>query len=224
MKNASENLSQKSKHSNNFIDRTGKVYDRLTVIRFHSTSKDYRSLWLCRCECGMKVIVNGHDIGKHTKSCGCLNDELRAARNFVHGFAFRGKQCAEYSVWCAMKARCYNPKNKCYHIYGGNGIRVCKRWLDSFEKFLKDMGKRPSPKHLIDRIKNNKNYEPKNCKWSTPLESANNTSRNHLLKFNGKSQSISMWSRELGINEQTLVSRINESKWSIERALTTPVQ
>ena len=120
-----------------------------------------------------------------------------------------------------MKDRCYNPNNKDYKNYGARGIVVCDRWLYSFENFIEDMGKRPSDEHLIDRIENNDDYFPKNCKWST-IEESNRNSRNcHFIEFNGQTKTMIEWSEEYGIEYHKLADRINKLGWDIQKALTT---
>lgn len=125
-----------------------------------------------------------------------------------------------YLSWKSMRRRCENPKDSAYHDYGGRGIKVCERWA-TFEHFLADMGECPNNLE-IERINNNGNYKPGNCKWATRKEQANNKRSNTLLVYNGKSQTIAQWADELGIIYETLCSRIYRSKWSIEKALTTP--
>jgi hypothetical protein len=95
--------------------------------------------------------------------------------NAVHGDAREGKRTAEYNIWITMKQRCSNPKTNGYINYGGRGIIVCERWLNSFENFLKDMGRKPSGDHSIDRIDNDGNYEPNNCRWATQKEQYENS-------------------------------------------------
>jgi hypothetical protein len=122
-----------------------------------------------------------------------------------------------------MKSRCLNPSDKSYNDYGGRGIKICDKWLESFESFYKDIGPRPSSKYSINRIDNNGNYDPKNCNWALRKEQNRNKRSNINLTYNGKTQCIVDWSRELGIKRTTLSRRI-ERGWSVERALTELVK
>lgn len=126
---------------------------------------------------------------------------------------------SEFHSWSNMKQRCYNPKNGKYHLYGARGIKVCERWLNSFENFLADMGVKPSDQHSLDRHPNNNgDYEPSNCRWATSQEQAENLRSSKLISFNGKTQSQAAWARDLRISQITLRERLE--KWSIEKALT----
>lgn len=127
----------------------------------------------------------------------------------------------EYQCWQRMKKRCYNANCKDYYLYGARGITVCTRWLTSFSNFLADMGRRPSPKHSIDRIDSSIGYSPENCRWATPLEQGQNTSRVKLLTYNGETHCVAEWARRLGRRRMTLIMRLRRG-WSIERTLTTP--
>jgi len=201
----------------NFIDLTGQKFSRLTAIeRDTSNTKTNSAAWRCLCDCGNTTTTASTYLRNgHTKSCGCLR-KLPPA-NKTHG---RTKS-VEFHAWNNMKARCYNPKYNQFHCYGGRGIIVCDRWLNSFQSFYSDMGKRPSPKHSIDRINNDGNYEPDNCKWSTPREQANNASYNRKLIFNGETLNVIEWARKLNIPQGRLYARLN-SGWSVEDTLTKP--
>ena len=120
-----------------------------------------------------------------------------------------------------MKTRCNNPKSPSYFRYGGRGIKVCERWND-FSLFLLDMGD-PPPGKSLDRKKNHLGYSPDNCRWATGSEQANNTRRNVMIEWNGKRQSLTQWSRELGINYETLKRR-RKNGWSVEKMFTAPIR
>lgn len=119
-----------------------------------------------------------------------------------------------------MRRRCNNPNTLDFPTHGGRGISVCKRW-DDFAIFLLDMGRKPSPKHSIDRIDNNGNYEPSNCRWATTGEQAMNTRRTHFVTFNGETMCVKQWAKKLGMKYAKLNMRFHR-KWSVRKALTTP--
>ena len=142
----------------NFIDITNHSFGRLFVKPYAGEGR-----WNCRCECGSsKIVLSGNLRKGATKSCGCLNKEVHV----THGM----NRTPIYFIYHSMKSRCYNKNDKNYHNYGGRGIAVCDRWLESIENFVYDMGDKPTPSHSIDRIDNDGNYTPYNCKWSTPRE------------------------------------------------------
>jgi len=140
----------------------------------------------------------------------------------VHGCTIGGKQTKTYMVWNTMKRRCLNPQNKVYASYGGRGICVCDRWLKSFAAFLADMGEKPEG-HQIDRINNDGDYEPSNCRWVSRKTQNNNRRTNRNVTFNGRTQTVQQWGEELGIKPPTLLRRLMAG-WSNERALTEPVK
>lgn len=125
-----------------------------------------------------------------------------------------------YRVWQRMKGRCQNPNDRNYKYYGARGIKVSDDW-QSFEKFYSDMGDKPTKNHTLERIDNNSGYSKKNCRWATMQEQGKNRRDNVNISFNGKTQNISAWAKELGITHQSMSKRLN--KWSVERALTEPL-
>lgn len=128
----------------------------------------------------------------------------------------------EYKIWAGMKVRCNDPNNNGYENYGGRGIAVCKRWLNSFDNFYKDMGRRPSKNHSIERIDNAKGYAPGNCRWATKQEQNKNTRRTARYTYLGKTQCLADWAQEYGLAYSMLRARIYMRGMTIEQALTTP--
>lgn len=151
-------------------DLTGRVFGRLTVVSYSHTHKtpsgQSKASWLCQCECGNQLVVKSQPLKiGNTSSCGCLRNELTGNRSRTHGMT----GTPTYETWRGMRERCERPDNHRYSSYGGRGIKVCDRWMNSFENFLADMGERPDGMTL-DRIDVNGNYEPGNCKWATDAE------------------------------------------------------
>lgn len=129
---------------------------------------------------------------------------------------------AEYWAWVSMKQRCYNDRKGDYAYYGGRGIKVCERWRNDFVAFFEDMGPRPSAAHSIERIDNDGDYEPGNCRWATRQEQVDNRRCSHRLTAYGRTQTVSQWSREIGIARDTITYRLKKG-WSVERALSDNV-
>ena len=144
----------------------------------------------------------------------------RRGGQLKHGQACRGRKTKEYYTWRNIKERCHNPRHPRYADYGGRGIIVCDRWRYSFEAFAADMGVCP-PLHMIEREDNNGPYSPENCYWATATEQNQNRRNNHHLTYQGRTQTLTNWARELGISCPTLSSRLNRQGWSVERALST---
>jgi hypothetical protein len=200
------------------IDLTNARFGRLTVLQQAEKHRNGKLQWRCLCDCGSECIsISGDLRSGNTQSCGCLGLERRVASRRTHGMS----SSAEYEIWQSMKKRCYNPACHSYPDYGGRGIRVCDRWLNSFEDYYADTGLRPSPEHSIDRYPDNDgNYEPGNWRWATPEEQANNRGNNVLVIYNGQQMTLSHASRASGINYLTLYNRI-EDGWP-ERDLFIP--
>ncbi|KAA3598797.1 MAG: hypothetical protein D8M57_13105 [Candidatus Scalindua sp. AMX11] len=190
-------------------DITGHRFGRLTVLGFGYRSPRREGYWRVLCSCGKMKIVRGADMknGK-IQSCGCLRSERTRIATMSHGMS----KTSTYSVWVNMKRRCTDTGNAAYNNYGGRGIKVCTRWLESFENFLSDMGERPN-KTSLDRINNDGNYEPANCKWATRKEQSTNKRNNINLTHNGVTLNLSQWSGLLKIPRTTLVSRYKKG-WS----------
>lgn len=192
----------------------GLRFGRLIVLKCVGKDKWNNALWECRCDCGNITVTSSLCLTrKHTKSCGCLANEGYAG---VHNMS----KTPEFNTWMHMIIRCSNPLDAAWKNYGGRGITVCDAWKSDFTAFYNYVGPRPTPKHTIERINNNGNYEPGNVKWATRLEQNSNTRRVRLLTANGETMTLSAWARELQICVDTLRGRLE--RWPTEKALTTP--
>ena len=168
-------------------------------------------------ECRISYINCGH-----TKSCGCLKK--------ITGFNLGKSQIkhnmshtSEYIAWQQLKKRCCVKTDIQYKNYGNRGIRVCDRWLESFENFYEDMGPKPSPELSIERINNDGNYCKENCKWGTEEEQNSNRRTSRYLELDGEKRTVTSWCKKLNIAKTTLFNRLNRG-WSVEKALKTPIK
>lgn len=187
-----------------FVDLTGQKFNRLTIIRLKHFNKKGNSVWHCLCECGKTTdVCVGGLTTNHTKSCGCLQKEKVRGMNTTHGMS----RTKEYKTWIKIKQRCYNPNNNRYYDYGGRGIKVCNRWLNSFVNFYKDMGLRPDDCDGIDRIDNNSGYKPSNCKWATTSDNNQHKRNSFTMLYNGKIYNCAQLSKKLNISFSVLKNR-----------------
>ncbi len=200
--------------------KTGDRFGRLTVIeeasRYRTSLGGTKRRFLCLCDCGAARTAFLHSLRSgHTRSCGCFQRDQATK----HGLPIT----PTYEAWVSMRARCSNTRGKSYHYYGGRGIAVCQRWLDSYEAFLEDMGPRPEGGYSLHRVDNDGDYEPGNCVWATWKQQARNTRRNTLITHNSETKCLSEWAEDCGINRITLSYRLR-SGWSVADALTRPVR
>jgi hypothetical protein len=182
-------------------------FGRLTVMERIKNNNCGRTRWLCVCDCGSATAVIGKSlITGNTKSCGCLKLQVLGDHATRHGHARGRKPSPEYRTYSNMLMRC----RLAYKNYGGRGIAVCDRWRfgesgkSGFACFLADMGPKPSPKHQLDRIDNDGNYELANCRWATRFEQQNNKRTNHFITIRNRTMSIADWARELDFPDKEL--------------------
>lgn len=197
------------------IDLTGKKFGKLTVISKSNVRKGNRVYWDCICDCGNKTVVCGINLGRMVNSCGCIRSKNTTEMKLVHG----KRKTKLYGVWCSMKSRCNNPNTKGYKNYGERGIIVCDEWMKSFKDFF-DWSIRNGYKEglQIDRIDNDGNYEPSNCRWVTRKENMNNTSKNVYMEYKGEKLTLSQWSDRFGVSEKLISERLKNG-WSSKEVL-----
>lgn len=180
-----------------------------------------RDLWKCVCKCGKINVREGRRIrSRSAKSCGCMTKEILSVLNTVHGRSVESSEHFNtYSVWQGMRRRCGKKDHKSFNYYGGRGIKVCERWSD-FTNFLKDMGDVP-PGMTLGRIDNDGNYSPKNCRWESMKQQANNRRNNNVIEYSGIKLNLQQWSEKTGLARDVIEHRISAG-WSIGDALTRP--
>jgi len=206
------------------INLLGNRYGMLVVIDFARTRWGTPA-WLCRCDCGNTSVVDSRRLRIGiTKSCGC--QQTVRIRQWIKSGGSRKHGCRHtraYKCWSSMKERCLHPWHKSYANYGGAGVTICERWLNSFENFLADMGQPPKG-YTIDRIDTRGNYEPGNCRWATNKEQQRNKTNNRLLTAFGETKPAVVWLEDprCAANRTALYKRL-ENGWDHERAITQPL-
>lgn len=207
-------------------DLSGQRIGRLTVLRLSDKEKESGKIkWVCQCDCGNIVEVFSSNLTReHTKSCGCLASEKRSKRMKEKnpGYKYGKSNSRLYTIWNAMKKRCYLKSHIHYSSYGGRGIMVCEEWKKDFMNFYNwAMSNGYKDDLTIDRINPNGNYEPKNCRWITHKQQSNNKRNNHLVEYKGKKYTISQLAEEKNIKYDILLYRINKG-WELEDAINLP--
>lgn len=205
------------------VDHTGTTFGRWTAIRYTGSDQ-----WLFRCSCGTERTLRTALVTcGHSKSCGCLKNEVASKTHTKHGKSTSKKRTrdASYTTWCSMKQRCFNPNTKQFDDYGGRGITVCDRWKDSFSNFVNDMGERP-PGLTLERKNNNGNYEPDNCEWASRLDQGKNRRpqvTEIFLIHDGQRHNLTQWSAITGLGRSVIYNRLSRG-WPIHRVLGSPTR
>lgn len=202
------------------LDLTNQKFERLHVVERAPNrimpNGDSRRAWLCRCDCGNEIVATTIDLRKgDVKSCGCIKKELDKVKLATHGD--HGTHL--HNVWCAMRRRCNNKKNRDFHHYGGRGINVCHEWESDYLCFKRwALSNGYSENLTIDRIDVDGDYTPANCRWVSMKEQANNRSNSRYVTYNGEVHTIQEWSEIVNIPYSTLYMRFRNG-WSADEAL-----
>lgn len=202
----------------NKVDRrlrhfAGTKYGMLTLLHLVER-KLGGNKWLVRCDCGTEKVMYARDVcSGHTQSCGCTSNARRAEKHITHGLT----ETREYSTWCHILGRCNNPTDHKYSIYGGRGIKVCERWQLSFVNFLEDMGAAPVG-HSIDRINNDGNYEPNNCRWANAKTQASNRRNVKKVLVFGNEMIAADAERFFGLHYYSIRQRANDLNETLQEA------
>ena len=186
------------------IDMAGVVVNGITILA-KMASMNGKVVWQCRCPCGTEFQAAGTYL-RSGKAHGCNQCSKKRVIRAITKHGAIGTR--EYVTYSAMKSCCYNPKDKRYDRYGGRGITICSRWMESFNNFLSDMGQKPSKEHSIERLEVDKGYEPGNCIWATLSEQANNRSNNTRIEINSVTKNLTQWSRETGVCRTVILRRM----------------
>lgn len=189
------------------LDLTGEKYGRLTALS-RAESRGRRTVWNFLCDCGaIKAIGIEAVRAGLTRSCGCFRDESLATRSITHGHSVGRRMSRELKAYGHARSRCTNPNDEKYPQYGGRGISMCSAWLNNAAQFISDMGPCP-PKHSIDRVNPNGNYEPGNCRWATSHQQARTRTDNVIVDFQGTPVVLKDYAALVGVNYKSLHSKL----------------
>lgn len=205
------------------IDHTGQRFGYLVALGRGPSTPKYAT-WRCKCDCGREVIVEGRKLRTGAKKACCIGGHRFKPdySNRPSGVGLTVRHPREYQSFSSMRERCLNPNKEGYAAYGGRGITVCERWA-SFENFFADMGPKPTPRHTIERVDNNGNYTPENCKWATPEEQRRNMRTSVYVNYEGKQILLLDLVQKLGLNRNQVYQRLTLG-WPLEDALTVPIR
>ena len=201
------------------IDFTGKRMGMLTVIERVENDAKGKPMWLCKCDCGNIKVISSTSLTQGTKSCGCYRREWARETHTIHGFVPRNKAKERlFNVWWRMLQRCYNPNATVYKDYGGRGITVCDEWRDNYGAFREwayanGYNDTVSANNCtIDRIDNNGNYEPSNCRWTNKKVQSRNTRANHIVELDGETLCVAEWAERYDLPYNKLLYELNKAK------------
>lgn len=214
--------------ASNFETLIGQRFGRLKVVSRAQNSAAGQARWTCECDCGGTTVSMTTKLRSgHTQSCGCVKMQRIKETTTTHGFCADGQHHPLWHTYQHIIGRCYRETDRAYPGYGARGIRVCERWLNGdgektgVECFVADMGERPSRHHSIDRIDNDGDYEPGNCRWATRKEQARNRRSNRRVPLNGRMVALSEYCERKGLDFQMVNGRIGKG-WTFERAVSQP--
>lgn len=203
-------------------DLTGQRFGRLVALEVSGRNKYGNLMWLCKCDCGnMHTVPSGKLIQGKSKSCGCYAKEVHAKSLEKHGITTGGKP-RTFTIWCGMKARCLDPKAISYKSYGARGITVCQEWLgeQGFENFHNwAIANGYTDELTIDRIDNNGNYEPNNCRWVEAKENRKKQRNVHYVEAYSLKLSVSDWCRKVNMSKSTAYKYLNRSENDFKKML-----
>lgn len=214
---------RKIRYISKVLDLTDTKVGYLTVLEKVEKPKHLvrdGTYWKCKCVCGKEIIKNHSVLARRDiKSCGCKND-------YKHPTTHNMSNTKLYNVWKSMRGRCYRKSDKRYKYYGGKGVTICDEWRENFMGFYEwsiRNGYKENQGLSIDRIEVNGNYEPKNCRWVTAKEQANNTTTNKIIEYKGVKLTLSQWCDKLNLSYPTTIARLSVYGWSVEDAFGIPI-